>query len=1115
MTDTDGLDEKLSDFLKEDSVTSEQREFNELSNKAKLERLNRLIQQTEIYSQIILDNMLEKSLEKQKEQKRQNKLKKRELRRKKREKYEEKKKLAAEMGEPEPAPPSESESDLSDDEEIADDEASREHAEVEKNATDSEKEDFKPESDSDLEVVEVLKVSRKRKGKAPKRLSKRLQKEKPKKKTRERELVKPKQESSEKTRETRKALESAQTAHNQAQPSLVSGCTMKDYQLDGLEWLVTLYENGLNGILADEMGLGKTPQCISLICYLIEHKVKGPFLIVAPLSTVNNWCREFAAFAPEVEVIKYTGVKEDRQEIKFSRKLRQAVVVTSYELAIKDFRKISRISWGYLTVDEGHRLKNFECLLIQKLKRLDAANRLLLTGTPLQNNLNELWSLLNFILPDIFSDLELFQLWFNFEEFASEGKTEQDKLIQEDVKQKLVKSLHSILKPFLLRRLKKNVIKDLPPKKEYIVYADLTPLQRAFYASVVQGGAKNAVIELHAKELLIKNHPEQFTRPEHLDHVTNVLYGPSIVDVEEEEKEQQGRKLRKNRKQRFSKRDMRLFETNADLIEPVSDEDFDDEEIESDHNKANEKVIPHRLVSNQTLTGEDLQKEIERQTLELEQTLMLGMMEDGVQTVGSNGPLLRFVPKDQEVREVRTDALDWPQNQIQNGETNQTTPNGSHFNNSSHINGRLQPNGNTNGHLHEKIYNTLEEVITNVRTSSSVNGNGISKYESKNRTKEDPKSSADPVKPKKRRLPRKTKVIKNATPSDSESDIEIIEIKDDSDLTEDEKRRMFAEEAVAIARKHAINLHLQNLVMQLRKVCGSHYTFYNPYYFDIDLENPDDDIVSEYLQLIVKHSGKIQLLKQLLDRLIPEGHKVLIFSQFQIMLDVLGNVLHEKGIAFNRLDGQTKQDEREKAMMEFREDAEDSSKVFLLSTRAGGLGLNLISADTVILFDSDWNPQMDLQAIDRVHRIGQTKPVKIFRLVVRNSIEELLVVKSFSKRLLERMVIELGEFQLGRVAKKLAEEEIDLERFTSIKDVLDIGSRLDLYGAHEQEFTMLKSSTLLLAPPPTSKPLTPDEMDELMDRSKECYAKDPLVTKFPNVTAFQSTNSVEEEEKDE
>jgi ATP-dependent DNA helicase len=184
------------------------------------------------------------------------------------------------------------------------------------------------------------------------------------------------------------------------QPKILSEeCKLKDYQLEGVRWLASLYENGVSGILADEMGLGKTIQVIGLIAHLLVMGVSGPFLIVAPLATLPNWVREFEKWLPSQKVIRYHGSAIDRESYlkgplhpKKRRNPDFPFIVTSYEVAIRDQAKLEKLgTFTYLVVDEGHRLKNHRCTLLASLKRLKAANRLLLSGTPIQNSLDELW----------------------------------------------------------------------------------------------------------------------------------------------------------------------------------------------------------------------------------------------------------------------------------------------------------------------------------------------------------------------------------------------------------------------------------------------------------------------------------------------------------------------------------------------------------------------------------------------------------------------------------------------------------------------------------------------------------------------------------------------------
>ena len=196
---------------------------------------------------------------------------------------------------------------------------------------------------------------------------------------------------------------------------MIKGGQLKSYQIIGLNWLVSLYNNNLNGILADEMGLGKTIQTISLFCYMIECKQNlGPFLVVVPLSTISNWSLEFDKWAPDIRKIIYKGRKNERPQLgSLLKNERYHVVLTTYEYIINDKSTLSKVSWQYIVVDEGHRMKNTKSKFAMTLGlQYTSAHRILLTGTPLQNNLGELWSLLNFLLPKIFASCEEFQKWF-------------------------------------------------------------------------------------------------------------------------------------------------------------------------------------------------------------------------------------------------------------------------------------------------------------------------------------------------------------------------------------------------------------------------------------------------------------------------------------------------------------------------------------------------------------------------------------------------------------------------------------------------------------------------------------------------------------------------------
>lgn len=611
------------------------------------------------------------------------------------------------------------------------------------------------------------------------------------------------------------------------QPKLVTGGKLKEYQLDGLEWLITLYENGLNGILADEMGLGKTLQCISFISFLIEHGITGPYLIVAPLSTISNWYKECQKFTPTLKVLQHVGSKEERKAMSFKD---YNIVLISYELSIKDFNKLAGQDWKFLIIDEGHRLKNIECVLIKALKKLNVANRLLITGTPLQNNLNELWSLLNFILPDIFHDLQLFQQWFNFDEIVNLSKNPQsgkqddevNKFIQKNLKTNLIKNLHTILRPFILRRLKKDVIKNLPPKKEYLIHIELSDYQKKLYYDTLNNELYQGIFELYYKDYQKFNLPSK-------------------------------------------------YKNNA---------------------KAKSQL-----------------------------------------TTGIN-----------------------------------------------------------------KTMKTLK---------------------------------------------------------------------------------------------------LQNLVMQLRSICNSPYNYYDPLPINNETLTSYDKLPAEdkresiFIEELIANSSKFKVLHQFIGPLLDKGHKVLIFSQFTRTLDLLNDYLNYHDIGLCRFDGSTPQSERDEQIKLFNN---KDRKVFLLSTRSGGLGINLTQADTVIIFDNDWNPQMDLQAIDRCHRIGQYKPVKIYMFLIKQSIEELLIIKNYSKRFLEKLIIQMGE----NTFNQLSNYEIEFTNLIKLsKQFGFMGQTKNQDNKFEFNYDKLNEINLL----------TQEEINELIDRSDTSFKTSK---NYENISVFETINKLDE-----
>lgn len=502
------------------------------------------------------------------------------------------------------------------------------------------------------------------------------------------------------------AVAHAVTERVDKQSALMVNGVLKQYQIKGLEWLVSLYNNNLNGILADEMGLGKTIQTIALITYLMEHKrINGPFLIIVPLSTLSNWAYEFDKWAPSVVKVSYKGSPAARRA--FVPQLRSGkfnVLLTTYEYIIKDKHILAKIRWKYMIVDEGHRMKNHHCKLTQVLNtHYVAPRRLLLTGTPLQNKLPELWALLNFLLPTIFKSCSTFEQWFNAP-FAMTGEKVD---LNEEETILIIRRLHKVLRPFLLRRLKKEVEAQLPEKVEYVIKCDMSALQRVLYR------------HMQAKGVL-------------------------LTDGSEKDKKGKG----------------------------------------------------------------------------------------GTKT-------------------------------------------------------------------------------------------------------------------------------------------------------------------------------LMNTIMQLRKICNHPYMFQHI-----------EESFSEHLGFtggivqgldLYRASGKFELLDRILPKLRATNHKVLLFCQMTSLMTIMEDYFAYRGFKYLRLDGTTKAEDRGMLLKTFNEPGSEYF-IFLLSTRAGGLGLNLQSADTVIIFDSDWNPHQDLQAQDRAHRIGQQNEVRVLRLCTVNSVEEKILAAAKYKLNVDQKVIQAGMF---------------------------------------------------------------------------------------------------------
>ncbi|CCD24111.1 chromatin-remodeling protein SWR1 NDAI_0C04510 [Naumovozyma dairenensis CBS 421] len=758
-------------------------------------------------------------------------------------------------------------------------------------------------------------------------------------------------------------------------PPLLRG-TLRVYQKQGLNWLASLYNNNTNGILADEMGLGKTIQTISLLAYLAcEKQIWGPHLIVVPTSVLLNWEMEFKRFAPGLKVLTYYGSPQQRKEKRKGWNKPDAfhVCIVSYQLVVQDQHSFKRKRWEYMVLDEAHNIKNFRSTRWQALLNFNTRRRLLLTGTPLQNNLAELWSLLYFLMPQTiingkkvsgFADLDAFQQWF--------GRP-VDKLIetgggyaQDEETKKTVAKLHQVLRPYLLRRLKADVEKQMPAKYEHIVYCRLSKRQRFLYddfmsrsktKATLASGNFMSIVNCLMQLRKVCNHPDLFeVRP----ILTSFELGASVSSHYTTMNKFMHKMLAssddsrvdlKNLNLVFSENDNNLTSYHSDSISKLKCIKSFVKEIDILKEEITKAKIENTIMNFDNAS--DFYKNYKRTSIQTKIDALMGLWY--INTLKSDR---KPVYGNNLIKLVTVDSI------------------------SAKINSP-----------------SLEPLIKPLQTRFFSENDTIEKYA----------------------------VL---TPKAVALDMRYLELGLDDSSILDETTKMTVSEQL--------------------------YNMQSPFHHlqtKLSIAFPDKS-------LLQYDCGKLQKLAILLQNLKDNGHRALIFTQMTKVLDVLEQFLNYHGYLYMRLDGATKVEDRQILTERFNTDSKVT--VFILSSRSGGLGINLTGADTVIFYDSDWNPAMDKQCQDRCHRIGQTRDVHIYRFVSEHTIESNILKKANQKRELDKVVIQKGDFTTDYFSK------------LSVKDLL--GPDVPVEGINE-------NAPLLADDPSASK--DPRRLEKLLAQAED------------------------------
>ncbi|OBA17963.1 hypothetical protein METBIDRAFT_47628 [Metschnikowia bicuspidata var. bicuspidata NRRL YB-4993] len=729
------------------------------------------------------------------------------------------------------------------------------------------------------------------------------------------------------------------------QPKMLK-CTLKEYQIKGLNWLANLYEQGINGILADEMGLGKTVQSISVLSYLAEaHNIWGPFLVVTPASTLHNWQQEISKFVPGFKVLPYWGSTKDRKilrkfwdrkSLRYGKDAPFHVLVTSYQLVVADAAYFQKMKWQYMILDEAQAIKSSQSSRWKSLLSFSCRNRLLLTGTPIQNSMQELWALLHFIMPSLFDSHDEFSDWFSKDiESHAQSNTQ--------LNEEQLKRLHVILKPFMLRRVKKNVQSELGDKLEIDIYCDLTNRQKKYYQmlksqiSLVDlltnsGNDENnqSLMNLVMQFRKVCNHPDLFERA---DVHSSFAFG------------------------KFAETGSFLRETELEVAYTLEN---------SIGFEIPRRVYDDLLVPSMNNTIGTRNKIMEKFSIYNPENVL----DDNLHNFG----WLEFTDTSpSEFKKLST------QNVIERAidRREYTDINYGRLNRFKYM------YGDSDGFVPKHCQFLITELennfclVTNSTHLKELHSIPLKNYEEMYLNVQQPAAKPTAV----------------AAP--------VVAKCSSYSFTQNLNSVLFDQKIKSSLLPLTLNFELGFME---QKMPVSEYPKSDMLPTPVNKLMDYSNIRMPSMTRFITESGKLARLDKLLDELKQNDHRVLVYFQMTKMMDLMEEFLTFRQHNYIRLDGSSKLEDRRDLVHDWQTKPEIF--VFLLSTRAGGLGINLTAADTVIFYDSDWNPTIDSQAMDRAHRLGQTRQVTVYRLLTKGTIEERMRDRAKQKEQVQQVVME-------------------------------------------------------------------------------------------------------------